>query len=137
MLVFIYSRMTARSRRGEAAEAGPHIKRWGSAGCEGTAPPPLLRRVFPGPNKPGTVRVAVPNSRAPSHAGGGYWGEQEDAVCHRGVRVWWDVLRWRAFWRCRSARSWCRHAPGLAFPHLSRHGDAPQALRSLLWLFSG
>lgn len=60
VLVFIYLRMTAWSRRGEAAEAGSHIKRRGSAGCEGTTPPPLLRRVFPGPNKPGKVRVALP-----------------------------------------------------------------------------
>lgn len=66
MLVFIYLRMTARSRRGEATEAGPHIKRRGSAGCKGTMPLPLLRRVFPGPNKPrkvcvGLFLIAVPH----------------------------------------------------------------------------
>lgn len=45
--------MTAWSRRGEAAQAGPHIKRQDSARCEGTTPSPLLRRVFPGPKNPG------------------------------------------------------------------------------------
>lgn len=29
------------------------------------------------PAKPWKVSVAVPNSRAPSHAGGGHWGERE------------------------------------------------------------
>lgn len=45
--------MTARSRRGEAAEAGSHIKGRDSAGCEGTTPSPLLQRVFLGPKNPG------------------------------------------------------------------------------------
>lgn len=50
--------MRAWSRRGEAAEAGSHIKRRDSAGREGTTPSPPLRRVFPGPKNPGrSLRV--------------------------------------------------------------------------------
>lgn len=135
VLVFIYSRMTARSRRGEADETRSHIKQRGSAGREGTMPLPLLRRVFPGLNKAGKVRVAIPNSRAPFHAGGGYWGEQETlctTACHCGIGAQRDVASWGAFWRCRLARSHRPPAPGPAFPLLSCSSDAPQARRSLL-----
>lgn len=70
-------RMTMRSRRGEAAEAGSHIKRRDSAGREETTPLPLLQRVFPGPKNPGRSMCSVPHSRAPSHASRKYWDEQE------------------------------------------------------------
>lgn len=74
--------MTAWSRRGEAAEAGSHIKRRDSAGREGTTPSPLLRRVFPGPKNPGRFMCSVPHSKAPSHTTG---------ISRRCSVPWWCV----------------------------------------------
>jgi len=85
--------------------------------ARGPRPPPLLRRVFPGPGK---VSVAVPNSRVPAHAGGGFWGEREApraaAASERGGRgAHFGGADWHAgaVPRLRSRRSHVTPAPAM------------------------